>query len=89
MALVPTCTAGNAGQTNASNGLSSVGPLPECQGGWTYIETIELVESAQDFQISQLDPAILGAAFGAGWIIVATAFVLGRPVAALLGMIGR
>lgn len=93
MALVPTCTPGNAGQAEPANTvvLGGVGsrtdPVPTCDGGWQWIESIDLVETAQDFQISNLDPAILAQAFGAGFIVMGTAFVIGVSVREVLRMI--
>ena len=39
------------------------------------------------FSVSQLDPASLGAAFGAGLSLVATGFVIGHAVALLVNFI--
>ena len=40
------------------------------------------------FQISQLDPAVIAQAFGAGFILMGTGFAIGRGVRALLSMVG-
>ncbi len=87
--LVYVCTAGQEAVTTANRGLGQTGPLPTCADGGAWMETADMVKQGLEFSLSQLDPAILGAAFGSGFIIVATAFVIGRPVAALLHMIGK
>lgn len=89
MALVWTCPPGNASVTTASRpGLGRTEQLGECSSGGQWIEQIELVESAQDFQISQLDPQIMAEAFGAGFIIMGTAWAIGRALRIILSLIG-
>jgi len=41
------------------------------------------------FAVSQLDPVTIATAFGAGFVIPATAFLIGRSVSVVLSMIGR
>lgn len=41
------------------------------------------------WQVSQLDPAILANAFGAGFIVVGTAFAIGRGFRVIIQMVGR
>lgn len=82
MALVPTCAPGNAGQAEPANTVvlggvtSRTQPVPTCDGGWTYVEATELVGEAMTFHVSQLDPAVLGAAFAAGFITLGTGLLI-------------
>lgn len=41
------------------------------------------------FSVSQLDPQVLASAFGSGFIIVGTAFAIGRGARVLISMVGR
>lgn len=57
-----------------------------CFGQFTQFDTSTVLTV---FDLSQLDPAILASAFGAGVIIVATAEATGIAVATLINFIKR
>lgn len=64
--------------------LSGGEQYPTCEGGeGQWIEWGQLM----DWSFSQLDPETAAAAFGAGFVIVAMAFVVGRPLQQILSMI--
>lgn len=44
-------------------------------------------ESAPTFTIEEVDPTVAGAAFAGGFVIVGTAWALGRGVRAVLGVL--
>lgn len=50
--------------------LTTVSGYPQCSGQW------EVVFQAPPFDPSQLDPVLLSQAFGAGFVLVATSFVV-------------
>lgn len=54
---------------------------PLCSGVW------ELVPVPEPFSLEQLDPASIGAAFTAGFVIVGTCWFVGRSARLLLSMI--
>ena len=90
MPLVYVCDPGNEGTARAQQGLlGQTDPFPTCANGGAWLTMEDAVSQGMEFQLSQLDPAVLSAAFGSGFIIIATAFVIGRPIAALLGIIRR
>lgn len=91
MALVFVCTPGLEGTDQSDSGLLSGGsdPFPTCADGGTWLDASSFVQQGLDFHISQLNPDIIAAAFGAGFVLIATAFVLGRTIGAVLQMIGR
>jgi hypothetical protein len=57
-----------------------------CEGTLTLIDTTTLVST---FDLAQLDPAILSAAFGTGFILVASFEVAAWATAAILNFIDR
>lgn len=54
---------------------------PICHGTW------ELVPVPVPFDPSQLDPATVGQAFGAGFVIVASLWCVGRGIKAVLSIL--
>jgi len=54
---------------------------PLCSGVWT------LVPVPEPFTVEQLDPGMLAAAFTAGFVIVGTAWFVGRCARALLSLL--
>ncbi len=54
---------------------------PLCSGVWT------LVPVPEPFSLEALDPAMLGAAFTAGFVIVGTCWFVGRAARGLLSVI--
>lgn len=59
----------------------SMDGAPLCSGAWT------LVPVPEPFDPSQLDPALLAEAFGAGFTIVGTCWLAGWACRQLLNMI--
>jgi hypothetical protein len=60
--------------------------VPSCAGELSLLDTSNLFTQ---FDLTQLDPAILAAAFGAGFGIVATISVVSIAAASLLSFIKR
>lgn len=87
MALVYTCTPGNAGEGTATDGLGRTEPFPTCTDG-VWVESLELVQGIHEFQLSHVDPEVFAEAFAAGFIILGTAWAIGRSVGVILSMIG-
>lgn len=54
---------------------------PHCSGGWM------IVQQPEQFNIEQLDPVHLGQMFGVGFMLVASALLLGVGVRAVLTFI--
>lgn len=59
----------------------SMDGAPLCSGTWT------LVPVPEPFSLEMLDPAMLGAAFSAGFVIVGTMWFAGRCARGLLSVI--
>lgn len=77
MTLVYTCEPGNAGTETANSGLAGqTDPVPTCSDGGAWVESNQLYQDAFAFQVSQLDPAILAAAFGAGLVTLGTGLLI-------------
>ena len=82
MALVPTCQPANAGQAEPLNSFvlggvaSRTEPVPTCDGGWQWMDSAELAQEGLAFSVSQLDPAVLGAAFAAGFVTLGTGLLI-------------
>lgn len=86
------CDPANTGTTRGDGGLLSAphSPAPTCSGGGYWIDTTDLatsdpitktdveqmVDAYMQFQIDQLDPAILAQAFGAGFITLGTGLII-------------
>lgn len=54
---------------------------PLCSGVWT------LVPVPEPFSVDQLDPAMIAAAYSAGFVILGTAWFVGKMCRILLSMI--
>lgn len=69
--------------------------LPQPHAVWVCNNALDVCEQmtihadGEPFDVSDLDPAQLSAAFAAGFAIVGTAWAIGRGFRALLSMIGR
>lgn len=61
--------------------LTTVSGYPQCSGLW------EAYVLAPPFDPSQLDPVVLGQAFGAGFTLIATFMVFSMGIRALLNFI--
>lgn len=61
--------------------LKTEGGFPQCSGSW------EAVQVQPPFDPSQLDPIIVGQAFGAGFTLVTTFMVFAVGIRALLNFI--
>lgn len=46
-------------------------------------------QTAPVFEIAELDPSMMSAAFAAGFVIVATCWAIGKGARTVLSMIGR
>ncbi len=87
--LVFLCDPGNEGTATTQSGLfGQTEPFPTCDDGGYWVDITTLVHQGLEFSLSQLDPAVISAAFGAGFIAIAFVVLLGRSVGVLLSMFG-
>ena len=63
---------------------TSGGGVVSCPGTLSMLDTSTLLTQ---FDLSQLDPAVIASAFGAGFVLMATAVVVGKAVSTLLNFI--
>jgi len=69
----------------------------QCSEGWTgnppacggTVTNIDALEVLTEFDLSQLEPDVIAAAFGSGFSVVAIAAVTGIAIAAILNLIKR
>lgn len=66
---------------SCSGEVTSQSGTPQCSGNWV------LTQAPEQFDVSQLDPAMMAGAWSAGFVLIGTCFYAGRCFKILLSMI--